>query len=714
MSKIESVQTQDEILKYVGMDTVIGRMITCNVPANTHVSDQQYLVDQLGIRNFYEQRTDDCRAIFSGNLSLTRHNKNGRICGYVYGENDDGSLKISLMGNSSFNTGGNSCVFSGMLLRARGNTWITPGDPDSLTRKMVGNSGINPQFVTDTSLVPDIYGQNATFYVNYNDGMMYLTPDVVLADIYKPQWSNAQAGRNSYTANFMRYNNNYLENYTVDVNLTTNSETTLKLNVPFENVTFLPLESITYEMGYNNVGGDVYAICFNIIDDMCQYLGGVNEFQFPASLVGDFTFDAPIVGSYSAFGKLFNTVLTRNKNEAIAYINNGVLPSDAFLYPFDVDNIPTNDNGRTPIDPDDVPKDDNPNEDDGDPDDDITSTPPSRPNSLPQSLTNNNLYWLLDLQLKNFIDWFWTDATSIASAGDLWDKIRGLYDNLSTAIINIRYMPVREEWIGGTTLDDSIIVGMIEKAGQVLAINKTVPNLRPIGEIEIDEFYNSFCDYAPYTDVRLYLPFHGFIDLDTNFLMGHKLKVYCYYDVTSGTVQYLIYRDSALINTCISKMAVDIPITLQTKNERDSTIFQNVANSVSSLMSAGMSVASANPIGLVMSMGNIVGSQTHGVPMSVKGTVGESGSFFAPNRCAIYIKNPKYNKPTSATIDYASQVGYPCNGIYTLKKGIGYAQVYNPKIIFNGNKYEQTNNKMLPLESEIQEIYDVLEKGVIL
>ena len=306
--------------------------------------------------------------------------------------------------------------------------------------------------------------------------------------------------------------------------------------------------------------------------------------------------------------------------------------------------------------------------------------------------------------MATFIDWFWTDATDIASASDLWDKIRGLYDNLSEAVLSIRYMPVNASWFGGTSVVNSIIVGMIEKQEQVLAINKSVAPIRDIGEIDIKEFYKAFTDYSPYTDIMLYLPYHGFLDLDTNILMGHKLKISVAYDITSGTMQYFIFRDSVLINTCVVKMAVDIPISLQTKSERDSTIFNNVMNATSSLIGASASIATGNPIGLVMSMGGMFGSQTHGAPMSLKGTVGECGAFYAPNRCAIYVKSPKYNKPKKGSYSYASQVGYPTNDIKSLSEGMGYAEIYNPRITFSKQ----------PLKEEIDEIYSYLEKGVIL
>lgn len=714
MSKIEDALTGAEIVEYAEKDSVMGYFLPCHFNEEHHVptESQQIVIKQSrqSVQGFYDDSRDDCRAYFYTYLSFTRTQKHGRVAGYVTGENDDGSLRICLIGTGNFNIGGSDCVSSLMSLRAKGNMRLSPENPEMYLRKMLNNSGLNPQFQAGNPFtIPEVYEQYATFQVNGESAMQSLPPELVLSQLYEPVWTGINAGEhNTYTMNFVRYNGQYIENVSGATTLTKNPSTTLEINVPWNNISFNLLNTVAFSVGYNNSGGDVYAMCFNNLSTMTGVLGGLAEIEVPDTLLGSKLFEPPITGTYAGYGRLFNTVLTRDLQSAIKYVDDGILPSDAFLFPFDVDHIPTNDDGANPMPPEEVPKSDTPSEINGDPSDDLTPTPLVTPQATPQSLTNNNLYWLLTLQLKNFIDWFWTDATSIASVGDLWDKIKGLYENLSEAVLNIRYMPIQDSWIGGTSLVNSIIVGMIEKEGQVLALNKSVATVRYLGQFNIEEFYESFCDYSPYTEVSLYLPFHGFIDLDVNMMMGNKIKVYVAYDITSGTIQYFVYRDSELINTCVCKMAVDIPISLQTKSSRDSAIFQNVANATGSLLGATASTIAGNPIGLVMSMQGLSGTQAHGAPMALKGTIGESGAFYAPNRCAIYIKNPKYNKPSKDGVDYASQVGYPCNGVYKLKKGIGYTQVYNPKINFTNS------GNAKPLKEEIDEIYEYLEKGVIL
>ena len=211
----------------------------------------------------------------------------------------------------------------------------------------------------------------------------------------------------------------------------------------------------------------------------------------------------------------------------------------------------------------------------------------------------------------------------------------------------------------------------------------------------------------------LYLPFHGWIDLDIDIFTGNKLQVRCVYDHISGTIQYGVYVISKnrefLLNTVIAKMAVDIPITLQSKNDRDSAIFNNVTNAFGNLLGAGASAVSGNPIGLVMSTAGVASSGTQSAPLKVNGTVGETGAFFMPNKCAVYIKRPSYNRPKN----YGSRVGFPSNKGGKLSEFSGFTTVYNPQITFSGNT-NADNVTIKPLQSEIDEIYSALEKGVIL
>lgn len=477
---------------------------------------------------------------------------------------------------------------------------------------------------------------------------------------------------------------------------------------------FDPEVPIMYMGDIDYFNGDVFEECSVLVDTLESNLVGhtwnsledvINQWVFcRRSSVGDV---------YAGQMKLYNVPIISNYEQALNYIETGVIPDGAYLYPFDPANPPRNDG--TPD-----PEDDGSDEPDEDGDSGIDGEPTPNPNPhiTPNMITNNNLYWLQSGELERFINWFWTGAGDLLDIGDLWNRIQGLYNDLASAVLNIRYFPVDVAYIGGTSAVNSIIVGNIEYPINVLKLNKVKPTIRTLGEITIPRKYKSFCDYSPYATLMLYLPFHGWLELDVDLFMTNKIRVKCVYDHISGTIQYMVYVvDGAkefIVNTCVAKMAVDIPITLQSKNDRDSAIFNNVAGTTANLIGAGASVASGSPIGLVMSTQGIANGSTQSAPLKVMGTQGETGAYFTYNRCCYYIKRPTYNRPKN----YKSKVGYPCNKQGKLGqtyKGVtitGYTQVYNPTINFAGNKYD--GSTMKPTYEEINEIYEYLEKGVIL
>lgn len=66
------------------------------------------------------------------------------------------------------------------------------------------------------------------------------------------------------------------------------------------------------------------------------------------------------------------------------------------------------------------------------------------------------------------------------------------------------------------------------------------------GTRKVTPYYEDFRDYAPYTEIELYLPLAGTLKLDTNYCMGHSITVEYYYDITTMSGVAAIYRDDML------------------------------------------------------------------------------------------------------------------------------------------------------------------------
>lgn len=695
--------SQADILRYAERDFVIG-VRARHTPnfGDTNVLRAQDIATT--VENTIE--TAGSGSLFVSIVkSLLRIPHSDRIIGVVNGINDDDSMDITILGTDYLNFRNNGKYAQSIIgICSRNNL-----------REVNENSKFD---------FTPIITYDASRYMNITRGETRVTVGRDITNIYSlndvfdvtPTWSDYALGY--YTPPFLtmcgKYQGSSISSGTNRFQLTTDKNNTLRLGVGVD-MGFPLSTDDTARCGheiYEGMAGNLYEMLMN----WCSfYIPMINGGVTPTDTMAVSSPWIAYVGTYAMQWKPYNLILTESYDMALNYLATGNLPTDAWIYPFDPNDFPTN-NPVTPDDEDDTGGDE---DDDTQPVKHIPDTPHETPIVTPQAITNNNLYWLQAGQLAGFINWFWTDAGTIMDAGDLWDKLKGLYNDLASAVLNVRFMPIDISWIGGATQVNSIIVGQIEKPGQVLAINKVNPTVRPLGTVNIQKLKKNWTDYAPNCELQLYLPFHGFMSLDNDILQGETLKLECVYDIISGTIQYMIYCNNTLINTCLAKMAVDIPITLQSKSDRDSAIFNNVTNTTANLLGAGASfgvgVATGNPAGMTIATMQGVSALQGGkqvAPLKVYGTSGESGAFYVYATPFVMIKHsvPKYPKL------YKSRIGYPSNKVVTLRNATGFVICANPVINFGGNTVvaDGTTKKIKPLQSEVDEIYNLLEKGVII
>lgn len=639
----------------------------------------------------YDYSNYDMRLWYHDEVTLSKYNHdiNKKIVGYVMEEYEDGGLKVAILGTDSINSNNIKTYQHSLNLLGKRHYNL-----DVIHVKI--------ELTPDYMYYPQVDGDVRNCHSNES----------------KSQLSTGGGYEDIGFDDMLDYNIGSFDEipYVVDNNRLKTSN--LGPDVPSNTIA-------VYGDGLNNVNirfdgdklfnplvylqGDLYYLVTHMNDVLAgaciSTFDTMDEFERFSVNVGAF------LESFNGVSIPYNIILTKNLSFAQNYLTNGTLPSDAFLYPLDWADLPSFDKSQE-VNPDDVPNNNNP----GNNDRIVIPNPPVKPSHIPAQFSNYNWYWLSIADYSDFINWFWNDVGLSSSFESIMAKIEGLYNNLSSAVIMARFYPVEYKWITGIDISnaptDPIKVGMIEKSGTVTTIDQSqgIP-IRKIGHKKIDSTYDSFMDLAPYSQLSLYLPYHGFVDLDINIFNGHSIDVYGIYDYLSGTLQYLVYYDDkALVNSFVVKLAIDIPISLQTKNDRDSAIFQNVSSAVGGLIGAGAGIMSGNPIGMVMGVTQgvqAINSANASAPLNIRGTVGETGAYYAPPQCAIVLRRPtiqpsdKGNKLTTWIADVGQLCAYGCN----LSGLNGYTQCAEPRIDFK---------KTTPLQSEVEEIYKYLKEGVIL
>ena len=370
------------------------------------------------------------------------------------------------------------------------------------------------------------------------------------------------------------------------------------------------------------------------------------------------TFNA--VGTNAVDGNpivFLDLIMTSNLSEAQRYLQDGTIPSDARVNPSHVKkDTDSNENGE-----------------DGGKSSTFDENEPSAPTVNSVKLSNLHNYWISESQMQSFYSEVWeTDLTDFVKGA-----FTGIYSNLISNVVSLKFMPTTAENLGGTGDASPVILGFKTYDNlTVQTIGNTTAPIVNIGSYKFAKEYNSFADYAPYTDVKLYLPFVGVVPIDTNLFMGAgggetaTLNIKAQYDLQSGLITYFIMRNKTMISSVSGHMAVEVPISLQSGLDTFSTMSRNFSGKVWDFAMEG---AKGNPIGMISEIAQ--GSAT-APPQTIFASTGGDGAFYAHPKCMIMIKHPQYNRPKN----YSHVVGFPAYVTKKVSDLQGFNIVQNPVI----------------------------------
>ena len=355
---------------------------------------------------------------------------------------------------------------------------------------------------------------------------------------------------------------------------------------------------------------------------------------------------------------IYNLITTHDYNAALKFLEDGTIPDDAKV------NVKK-----------DKSEEDNDNEsgEDGGRESKFDENEPSAPAINSIKLSNLHNYWITQSQMQSFYSSVWeTDLTDFVKGA-----FTGIYSNLISNVVSLKFMPTSAENLGGTGETSAVILGFKTYDDlTVQTIGNAVAPIVNIGSYKFAKAYNSFADYAPYTDVKLYLPFVGIVPIDTNLFMGQgggktaTLNIKAQYDLQSGLITYFIMRNKTMISSVSGRMAVEVPVSLQSGLDTFSTISRNFVGKATSF---AVNAISGNPIGMISDV--MQGSAT-APPQTVFSSTGGDGAFYAHPKCMIMIRHPQYNRPKN----YSHVVGFPAYVTKKVSDLQGFNIVQNPVI----------------------------------
>lgn len=245
-----------------------------------------------------------------------------------------------------------------------------------------------------------------------------------------------------------------------------------------------------------------------------------------------------------------------------------------------------------------------------------------------------------------------------------------------------------------TSSQEKIVLGKLETNAvgkKLLTVNRKIH----LGEYFIsDNCGNNFLDYSPYTEIKLYIPFCGMVELPPNLFINSTVSVDMIVDIISGSCKGIVMCNNTFYTSINGSLMCSLPLSL----EQCATKSLSVINSANSIMS-GIIFGNKNysALNTVTTLGEAMIENNNIAPSHISGNMDSVVNFYDPQCCILFMTYPDVNMG-----DIGKTHGKVCNYQDTLNNCHGYTVVNNPHL-----EIKCTN-------TEKDEITKLLEQGVIL
>ena len=213
------------------------------------------------------------------------------------------------------------------------------------------------------------------------------------------------------------------------------------------------------------------------------------------------------------------------------------------------------------------------------------------------------------------------------------------------------------------------------------------------GELDLEEYYGAFLDYAPFTQLDIYLPYIGVRTINTNDVMPKRLHLRYRIDLVSGSCVAMLKANGSVFYHWNGACSVAIPVTTNQMRELVQGVVSAAGAVASGILTGGISGALAATSGVASAA---VNSSQH---VGRSGTMGSAAGFLGVQTPYLIITRPRQAIPENQN----HYTGYPTFITSKLGDLLGYTEV------------EAVHLHDIPATSdELDEIERLLQEGVIL
>lgn len=300
--------------------------------------------------------------------------------------------------------------------------------------------------------------------------------------------------------------------------------------------------------------------------------------------------------------------------------------------------------------------------------------------TLPSAATGLlHVYNPTQSQIDAFGSWLWTTFS-----GDLIETLSKLFNSPMDAVIGLHELYATPAVSGSAT----IRCGYLDSGVGANLVGSRYTTIN-CGSVVVEEYYQNYLDYTPYTQCYIYLPFIGIVPVSADDIIGNAVNITYHIDSYTGCVIAVVTVAkkgySAAVYQFEGNCAVEIPISSGYQSTLMSGLLAVAGTAITENPAVGMTAAHIGRAGLG------------------KNAVQHSGSFGASYGAMgakipyIVVRRPTQKK----VINYSESYGYPAHKMVFVGNCEGYLRCREVRV---------TSTTATNIEKEM--IVNALKSGV--
>ena len=238
--------------------------------------------------------------------------------------------------------------------------------------------------------------------------------------------------------------------------------------------------------------------------------------------------------------------------------------------------------------------------------------------------------------------------------------------------------------------ETTVVLGNVDMGVNGNKIPSSFIPIKTIGTFTVPKKFSGHLEWLNWhTVVTCYLPYIGFVELETKQILDKTVTLKDIYDVITGVCTACFYANNIEIAKYSGTLAIDIPITASNRAQVEAGYIRSALGALGSLAAGNLFGVAANGFGALTAHNSF----------TTKGSPSPSCDGFDEQKAFIIIDYPVYQEPTN----FGHEYGYPCNLSLTLGNLSGFTQLQNVDV-----------TGLAITENEREELKSLLESGIYL